>query len=132
RLGKVSTAPDLLLHGPDDGRVGVPGQRGAVAAVQVDVGVPVHVVDLRALAVAQPDRLRRGDLPAGGDAAGQRALSGSGQPGRSGLAADEDGLLLGDDAGQLVVLTRILARLLIGGDRCFDALVGRHGAFSSV
>src|SRR6202012_2561049 len=45
RLGKVGTAPDLLLHGAHDGRVGVPGQRGTVAAVQVDVGVPVHVVD---------------------------------------------------------------------------------------
>ena len=60
-----------LGHGLRDGRVGVAGQGGAVAAVQVDVLVAVDVLDLRAAAVAQPDRLRRGDLPARGDTAGE-------------------------------------------------------------
>ena len=87
--------------------------------MQVDVGLAVDVVDLGALAVTQPHRLRGGDLPAGNDAAGQGTLGGAGQPGRAGLAADEDGLLLGDDVGQLLVLVRCY--------RCFGALVDRHG-----
>jgi hypothetical protein len=71
----VGALRDLRFDGFDDGGVTVAGQGGAVAAVQVDVLVAVDVVDLRALAVAEPDRLRRGDLPAGGDAAGQVLLA---------------------------------------------------------
>ena len=49
----------------------VAGQAGAVASVQVDVLVAVDVEDLRAGAVADPDRLGRRDLPARGDSTGQ-------------------------------------------------------------
>jgi len=62
----------------------VAGQGGAVAAVQVDVLVAVDVPDLRAAAVTQPDRLRRGDLPAGSDAAGEVLFGLLGQPGGGG------------------------------------------------
>ena len=55
----------------DDRGVRVAGDRRAVAAVHVDVLVAVDVADLGALAVAHPDRLRLGDLPVGGGAAGQ-------------------------------------------------------------
>jgi hypothetical protein len=64
RLGEVRAQRHLAADRLDDRRVGVAGQRGAVPAVQVDVLVAVHVVDLGALAVAEPDRLRAGDLPA--------------------------------------------------------------------
>jgi hypothetical protein len=60
----VRAQGNLLGDGFVDCRMGVAGQGGAVAAVQVDVLVAVDVIDLRALAMAQPDRLRRGDLPA--------------------------------------------------------------------
>ena len=62
---------DPVAHRLDDRRVGVAGDRGAVAAVQVDVLVAVDVVDLGALAVAHPHRLRLGDLPVRRRAAGQ-------------------------------------------------------------
>ena len=58
RLREVGAALHLGLDRRDDGRVGVPGQGGAVAAVQVHVLVAVRVVDLAARAVAEPDRLR--------------------------------------------------------------------------
>ena len=61
-----------------DSGMGVAGQGRAVAAVQVDVLVAVDVVDLRAVAVAEPDRLRGGDLPVRGDAAGQVLAGGFG------------------------------------------------------
>ncbi len=70
RLGEMRAALDLGPDCLDDGRVAVTGERDAVAAVQVDVLVAVDVVELGALAVAEPDRLRPGDLPAGHDAAG--------------------------------------------------------------
>lgn len=61
----------LSLDRPDDGGVGVPGEGGAVAAVQVAVAavqvhvlVAVDVIDLAAAAVTEPDRPRLGDLPA--------------------------------------------------------------------
>jgi hypothetical protein len=69
-LGEVGAVPGLVGYCFRDRRVSVPGQRGAVTAVQVDVLVAVDVPDLRAAAVAQPDRLRHGDLPARCDAAG--------------------------------------------------------------
>ncbi len=64
RLGEVRAPGDLAGHRRDDRRVCVPGQAHAVAAVQVHVLVAVDVIDLGAAAVAEPDRLRRGDLPA--------------------------------------------------------------------
>ena len=73
-LGEMGPLPGLVGYRFLDGRVGVAGQGSAVAAVQVDVLVAVDVPDLRAAAVAQPDRLRRGDLPARGDTAGEVAL----------------------------------------------------------
>jgi hypothetical protein len=78
RLGEVGAPGDLGFDGFGDGGVGVTGQGGAVAAVQVHVLVAVDVIDLRALAVAEPDRLRRGDLPARGDTARQVLLGGRG------------------------------------------------------
>src|SRR6478672_9363376 len=69
----------LVRDGLRDRRVGVAGQGGAVAAVQVDVLVAVDIPDLRAAAAAEPDRLRHGDLPAGGDAAGEVLLGLLGQ-----------------------------------------------------
>jgi hypothetical protein len=68
--------------------------------VQVDVLVAVDIGDLRAAAVAQPDRLRRGDLPAGGDAAGEMLRRLDSQARGGGLTADEDLLLLRDDLSE--------------------------------
>jgi hypothetical protein len=93
----ASVQAGLGTDGVGDGGVGVAGQGGTVAAVQVDVLVAVDVVDLRALAVAQPDRLRRGDLPARGDPAGQVLLGLLGETGGVRLAGDEDLFLGGDD-----------------------------------
>ena len=64
RLREMGAALYLSLDRPGDGRVGVPGEGGAVAAVQVHVLVAVGVIDLAAAAVTEPDRLRLGDLPA--------------------------------------------------------------------
>ena len=102
-LGEVGAVGGLLGYCLRDRRVGVAGQRGAVAAVQVDVLVAVDVPDLRAEAPAQPDRLRRGDLPAGGDTSGEVLLGLLGEAVGLGLAADEDFLLLRDDLFQLGV-----------------------------
>jgi len=96
RLRELSALGDLRGDGLLDGRVSVAGQGGAVAAVQVHVLVAVDVVDLRAVAVAQPDRLRRGDLPARGDTTRQVLLGGLGEVRGVRLAADED-LFLGRD-----------------------------------
>ncbi len=103
RLGEVRAEPGLRADRLDHGRVRVPGQRGAVPAVQVDVLVAVDVVDLGAAAVAQPDRLRDGDLPAGRHPAGQRPAGPGGHPRRPGLPPQEDLLLLGDDVRELLV-----------------------------
>jgi hypothetical protein len=64
RLREVSAPADLAGDRADDRRVRVPGEGGAVAAVQVDIAVAVDVIDLAAVAVAEPHRLRLGDLPA--------------------------------------------------------------------
>ena len=72
RLGEVGALADPLADRRDDRRVVVAGQRDAVPAVEVGVLVAVDVVQLRAVAVAQPDGVRLGDLPAGRRAAGQR------------------------------------------------------------
>ena len=97
RLGEVRAQADLAAHRLHHGRVRVAGQCRAVPAVQVDVLVAVHVVDLGTLAVAEPDRLRDGDLPAGGDAASQAVAGQAGHPGGLRLPLDEDLFLLGDD-----------------------------------
>jgi hypothetical protein len=115
RLGEVGAVLGLAGYGPGDGRVGVAGQGGAVAAVQVDVLVAVDIPDLRAAAVTQPDRLRRGDLPARGDAAGEVPLGLLGHSGRGGLAADEDLLLLRDDLFELGVSELGVSELGVGG-----------------
>src|SRR5215471_9064945 len=98
RLGEVRAARDLPLHRLDDRRVTVPGEAHAVTAVQVHVLVAVDVVDLGATAVAEPDRLRDGDLPARGDPAGQRLARPGGHPPRLRLALGENSFLFGDDA----------------------------------
>src|SRR6266704_1627727 len=90
----------LVADRADDGRVTMPGQCRAVAAVQVDVLVPVNVVDLRALAVAEPDRLRAGDLPAGRHPAGERVPGPLCQAARLRLPPGEHLLLLGDDSAE--------------------------------
>src|ERR1022692_3270562 len=97
RLGEVRAETDLAADGRHDRRMAVPSQRRAVSSGQVDVLVAVHVVDLGALAVAEPDRLRAGALPAGGHAAGQRMTGPAGHPARFRLPPDEDFLLLVDD-----------------------------------
>ena len=98
-VGWAKWVPFLGLLGDSlrDGGVGVARQRGAVAAVQVDVLVAVHVPHLRAAAVTEPDRLRRGDLPARSDPAGQVVAGLVGQAFGARLAADEDLLLRRDD-----------------------------------
>jgi hypothetical protein len=96
----VGAALHLGLDRPDDRGVGVPGEGGAVAAVQVHVLVGVGVVDLAAGAVAEPDQLRLGDLPVRRHAAGQHAGGAVGERGGLRLALDEDGFLFGDDVGQ--------------------------------
>ena len=77
-----------------------PDQRDAVAAVQVDVLRAVDVVDLRPAPVAEPDRLRLGDLPARGGAARERPAGPGAERGRRRLPPQEQVLLLGDDRVQ--------------------------------
>jgi hypothetical protein len=96
RLGEVGAAADPPGHRGDHPRVGVADQHHPVAAVQVDVLVAVDVPDPAAGTVADPDRLRAGDLPAGGDPAGQRPPGPLQQRPRAGLAVQERLLLLGD------------------------------------
>jgi hypothetical protein len=97
RLGEMGTERDLPADRFDDGRVTVAGQRGAITAVQVDILVAVDVVELRALAVTEPHRLRAGDLPARGDPARQRGGRLRRHPARLRLPGREDLLLPGDD-----------------------------------
>ncbi len=127
---KTGHLTGLSGRGLLDGRVRVAGEGGAVAAVQVHVLVAVDVVDLRAVAVAQPDRLRCGDLPARGDPAGQVLLSRLGEVSGVRLAADEDLFLGRDDLGELGVGDRVadtLGAVLGGLDSLFGAvLVGDH------
>ena len=105
-------ASDLRPDRLDDGRMRVSGQAGAVAAVQVDVLVAVDVEDLGAGAVAEPDRLGRGDLPARGDPAGQRVVGPLPHGPGAGLALDEGPFLAGDE------LVESGGDVLHGG--CFD------------
>ena len=95
--------PTRRVHSLDDRRVGVPGQARTVAAVHVDVFGPVDVVDLRAGAVADPDRLGACDLPARGHPPGEGADRTFAQLPGPGLAVDENLLLLGDDGVQPLV-----------------------------
>src|SRR5215470_16651781 len=94
RLGEVRAAGDLVLDRGHDCRVCVPGHGRAVAAVHVDVFIAVDVIDLRACAVAEPDRLRARDLPVRGHTAGQCLTCFDGHAGGGGLAVDEDTFLL--------------------------------------
>ena len=96
RLGEVGAAADLCAHRLRDGRVGVAGEAGTVAAVEVDVLVAVDVEDLGALAVADPHRLGRGDLPARGDPAGE-AVGGPLAEHRGVRLAGDERLLFGGD-----------------------------------
>src|SRR5260370_512513 len=73
------------------------GVAAAFPAVQFYVLVAVAVVDLGAAAVAEPDGLRDGDLPARGDPAGQRLARSGGHPPRLRLALGENPFLFGDD-----------------------------------
>jgi hypothetical protein len=102
----------------------VPGDRGAVAAVHVDVLGAVDVVELGALAVAEPDRLRLGDLPVGGGPAGQH------RPGlldelRTARLPPQKGLLLLDD--QLIDAVSRRSRCDLRRSRCHvsETLHGR-------
>ena len=114
-------AADLGGYGLLYGGVRVAREGGAVAAVQVHVLVAVDVVDLRAMAVAQPDRLRCGDLPARGDPAGQVLLSRLGEVSGVRLAADEDLFLGRDDLGELGI-----------GDGVADALGAVPGGLGAL
>ena len=96
-LCEVRPAADLGPHGLDDRGMGVTGQAGAVAAVQVDVLGPVDVVDLGTGPVTEPYGLRTRDLPAGGHAPGERPSRTIDEPARLGLASEEQRLLLGHD-----------------------------------
>ena len=73
RLREVGAAGDPLLTAATIAGWACPASDDAVPAVEVGVLAAVDVVDLRALAVADPHRLRLGDLPVGGGAAGQAA-----------------------------------------------------------
>ena len=133
RLGEVGASAYLSCDGLLDVGMGVAGQGGAVAAVQVDVLVAVDVVDLRAVAVAEPDRLGRGDLPARGHAAGQVLLGGIGEVCGVRLAADEDLFLRRDDLleggvseGAAGALGPVLGA---GRDGLFGAVVVGHHDF---
>ena len=92
----VGAERDPFGHGPHKGGVRVPDQRDAVAAVQVDVLRAVDVVDLRTLAVAEPDGLGLGDLPVRGGPAGEGAASAFHHGRRPRLAAQKPFFLLGD------------------------------------
>ena len=72
RLGEVGAERHPALHRLDDRRVGVTDEHHAVAGVQVDVLGPVDVVAPSTLPVADPDRARAGDHPAGRGPAGER------------------------------------------------------------
>src|SRR5438132_1609726 len=72
----------------------------AVPAVEIDVLVAVDVVDLRSLPMADPDRLRPRDLPAGRHAAGERSDRARPEGSRLRLALDEGALLLLDQVLQ--------------------------------
>src|SRR5439155_9103294 len=73
-LGEVRPEARLPPDRLDDLRVRVAGDHGAVAEVEVDVLVAVDVPEAVAEAVIDEYRVRRRVLPAGGHAAGDRAL----------------------------------------------------------
>src|SRR5204862_1366400 len=137
-LGEVGAPPGLGADRLDHGRMRVPGQGRPVAAVQVDVLVAVDVVDHAAAAVAQPDWLRHRDLPAGRDAAGQRAASPGRHPCGLRLPPQEDLLLLGDDVPELLVpgfALRALGAVLRAhgvGDVPDDVVRAGHGHLLSL
>ena len=95
-LGEMGAPADPVAHRGDDGRMRVAGDRRAVTAVHVDVLVAVDVVDLGARTVAHPHRLRLGDLPVRGRAAGEVFARHRDEFGAARLAAQEHLLLVGD------------------------------------
>jgi hypothetical protein len=76
--------------------MGVTGQSGPVATVEVDVLVAVDVEDLGSGSVADPHGLGRGDLPARRDPSGQRPTGPLAELARTGLALHEGEFLTGD------------------------------------
>ena len=98
RLGEVGAAADAVGDRRDEGGVVVAGDRGAVAAVHVDVLGAVDVPHVGPVAVAHPHGLGLGDLPVGRRPAGQHGAGLGDQRGAAWLAADED-LGLGLDEG---------------------------------
>src|SRR4051812_24972657 len=90
----MRAAPDAFGHGGDDGRVRVPGDRGPVAAVHVDVLGAVDVVHLGTGAVTHPDRLRLRDLPVRGGPAGEVATCPIDEFGAARLTAEKGSLFL--------------------------------------
>ncbi len=96
RLGEVRAAAHPVADRLDDRRMRMPGNGSAVAAVHVDVLVAVHVVDLRALAVAHPDGLRFGDLPVGRRTPGEVFACPRDEFGAARLTAKKHLLLSGD------------------------------------
>ncbi len=103
RLGEVRAPADLVTHRLDDRRMSVTSEAGSVATVQVDVFGPVDVVDLRADAVADPDGLGPGDLPAGRDPAGERAGGPLAHRPGVGLASEEHLLLFSDEGVEVLL-----------------------------
>ncbi len=101
-LREVRAAPHPVRHRRDDRRVGVTGDRRAVAAVHVDVLGAVDVVHLGARAVAHPHRLRLGDLPARRRPAGEVLLGPRDQLRAARLARQEHALLVLDQLVQAV------------------------------
>ena len=91
----------------DDRGMGMAGDRGAVAAVHVDILGAVDVIHLRPGAVAHPHRLRLRDLPVRRRAAGKVLARPSDHLGAARLACQEHLLLVGDQ-----VVDRVLNRAL--------------------
>ena len=97
RLGEVGTTGGALADGADERRMGVADEADSVPTVKVDVLVAIEVVDLGALAVADPHRLRLGDHPTRGRSSGQRPEGANSDLGRARLTVDEDPLLFLDE-----------------------------------
>ncbi len=98
RLGEMGAKGDPLGHRFDDGRMGVAGQHGSITAVVVDVLVSVDVEEPRTGPPFSPDRMGKGDLPAGGDASGQGAAGPLRVRARTGAFGQEPLVLGGDYA----------------------------------
>ena len=98
RLGEVCARGGTRRDGGDDRRVGVAGERGAEAVVQVDVLGAVDVPDPRPLPALDEHRARRRVLPRRRDAAGKVGRRRDVQFVRPGRARQQRRFLLGDQA----------------------------------